>query len=181
MTGILDARNSLVRGEIIACPTEAVYGLSCDPNNLSALKKLLLLKKRQRAKGFILVASHIDQLLPFLTPISDDIMRRIMPTWPGPCTWVLPAKSSVSRYLRGDFDTLAVRITQFPRLGALCDAFDGAIVSTSANEAGEPPCTIYNEVKGIFADKIEVIVKGEVGQLGQPTSIFDGRTGKQLR
>lgn len=181
MNPIINAATCLKRGELIACPTEGVYGFSCDPGNESALKKLLTLKKRGKQKGFILVASCLQQLTPFLQPISEVAMARIKPTWPGPCTWVLPAKANVSSYLTGHFECLAVRVTDHPLLRAVCEAFGGALVSTSANVAGEKPCVTYQEASDAFAEAVAFVVPGEVGGLSRPTQIYDGVTGAVLR
>ena len=181
MSDITQAVACLNEGGIIACPTEAVYGLSCDPANVKAVKRLLALKARDKNKGLILVASDLAQLLPYLAPISDDIQKRISPTWPGPCTWVLPAKKEVSTYLTGKFSSIALRVTNHPVLKDICDVFNGPIVSTSANLAGERPCVSYDEACEVFSEKIAFIFNGNVGDLQNPTPIFDGLSGVQLR
>jgi len=171
-----DAVKSLQQGNVIAVPTEAVYGLSVDPRNERAVQKLLDLKKRNPEKGFILVASHASQLESFI----EDLPENILSTWPGPITWVVPAKNSVSILLRGKHQTIAVRVTSHPVLSALCSAFDGPLVSTSANPEGLLPAMSEQEVRDYFGDDI-LIVAGELGGLDKPTEIRDARTGAVIR
>ncbi|MCK5190097.1 MAG: Sua5/YciO/YrdC/YwlC family protein, partial [Methylococcales bacterium] len=78
-------------GEVIAYPTEAVYGLGCDPLNEEAVLNLLALKKRSIEKGLILIASSLSQLEPYLQ-LNDEIISRVQATWPGAVTWIIPAQ-----------------------------------------------------------------------------------------
>ncbi len=82
---------ALRRGGIVAYPTEAVYGLGCDPANPAAVARLLDLKQRPASKGLILIAATEAALRPWLAPIDAATEARIRPTWPGPTTWLLPA------------------------------------------------------------------------------------------
>ena len=73
-------------GGLIAYPTEAVYGLGCNPRNERAVKRLLALKRRSASKGLILIAANFAQLEPFLQPLSPPDRVRLEATWPGPQT-----------------------------------------------------------------------------------------------
>ncbi len=175
------ARKTLAGGGVVAYPTEAVFGLGCDPANDDALARLLALKGRDVAKGLILIA-HVQAVLePWLAPLTDEMRARIRPTWPGPVTWLLPAASGVSTALRGEHDTLAVRVTDHPIAAALCRAWGGPLVSTSANRAGGEPARSVDEVRALFGDELDLIIDGEVGDRDRPTTIRDGRTGRTLR
>ncbi len=175
-----EAAAELHAGHVVAVPTESVFGLTVDPAQENALRALLALKARDPSKGFILVASNIDALNDWIEPFTPDMAARILPTWPGPCTWVVPAKQSVSTLLRGKHATLAVRVTSHPVMKALCDAYGSALVSTSANREGEPPARSVDALLQAF-DECPAIVAGELGSLAQPTPIYDGCTGKVLR
>ena len=119
------AADLLLMGGIVAYPTEAVYGLGCDPLNRAAVYRLLALKRRPVDKGLILIASRFDQLRPFVQPVDDDVRQRLDDTWPGPNTWLLPARTDCPAWLRGRHRTLAVRVTAHPLAAALCDAWGG--------------------------------------------------------
>lgn len=178
---VSEAVTLLHAGQVIAAPTESVYGLSVDPRNESALHALLALKQRDPTKGFIMVAAHIDALLPWVEPFTPEMTARILPTWPGPCTWVVPAKPEVSSLLRGKHATLAVRVTTHPVMKALCEAFGGALVSTSANCEGEPPARTFKDLEHAFGARCPAVVEGALGELSAPTPIYEGLTGLIIR
>ncbi|MFW5969037.1 MAG: L-threonylcarbamoyladenylate synthase, partial [Halofilum sp. (in: g-proteobacteria)] len=98
---------ALRRGGIVAYPTEAVYGLGCDPANAAAIARLLEIKQRPASKGLILIAADQAALRPWLAPIDAATEARIAPTWPGAMTWLLPAAADCPVILRGEHTTLA--------------------------------------------------------------------------
>lgn len=173
---------SLRGGRIIAYPTEAVFGLGCDPLQSQALASLLQLKKRDPSKGLILIAHTFECLQPYLdiSEIPPEHLKQILASWPGPYTWIFRAKSTISPMLRGRFDSLAVRVTAHPIARGLCEAFGGPIVSTSANPEGLPPAKNAAEVEQYFGQQCD-IVEGQIGDLAQPTSIRDALTLKMIR
>lgn len=166
---------------MIAYPTEAVFGLGCDPLDPGALRRLLRLKQRDAAKGLILIASGFRQLRPYLAPIPAEILARIHRTWPGPVTWLMPARPWAPRLLRGGHETLAVRVTAHPVASALCRAAGMAIVSTSANLSGGPPARTAAEVRAWFDGRIDYLLDGPVDRRASPTKIYDARSGRLLR
>lgn len=174
----------LQQGGVIAYPTEAVYGLGCDPKNLSAVKKILEIKQRKKEKGLILVAANFKQLKPYLLPLEKDIEKKLLDSWKnqnGAITWLVPAKKEVSDYLKGQFDTLAVRVSNHPVVKELCEIFNGAIVSTSANIATQESARKAEQVKQIFGNKINFIIEGETNVNAQPSEIRDALTNKIIR
>lgn len=182
MAGDIDAAcRALAAGGIVAYPTEAVYGLGCDPADADAVARLLALKGRPEAKGLILIADRLAALEPWLAPLDEITRARVAPTWPGPVTWLLPAAPGVPQAVRGEHDTLAVRVTAHPTAAALCAAWGGALVSTSANRAGGEPARDAEAVATLFGDGVDAIVAGAVGGLARPTPIRDGRTGHVVR
>ena len=168
-------------GGVIAYPSESVYGLGCDPANTESIKRLLELKQRQRDKGLILIASDFAQLLPYLVDIDERLQQLVMASWPGPVTWLWPAKESVSRWLRGQHDTLAVRVSDHPLVAKLCQQFGGAIISTSANPARHAPARSAQQVRSLFADRLDYILEGETGGRAAPTEIRDILSGNIVR
>jgi len=168
---------ALKQGKLVAYPTEAVFGLGCDPLQPSAVQALLTLKKRNPNKGLILIAHQFDALLPYidLSNIPESNLAEIISTWPGPYTWVFPSNPQVSNKLTGIFASLAVRVTAHPIANALCEQFGGPIVSTSANPEGLVPAKTEAEVNAYFPASL-VIVDGALGNLAQPTQIKDALT-----
>ena len=159
----------------MAYPTEGVWGLGCDPGNPAAVLRLLDLKGRPWQKGLILIAADLADLLPYLEPLSADMIKRLRTTWPGPVTWLLPARNSTPRWLRGSHHTLAVRVTAHRRAAELCRRFGGPLVSTSANPAGRPAAKRRLQVQRQFGTLLDYIVPGETGGLRQPTEIRDAQ------
>jgi L-threonylcarbamoyladenylate synthase len=178
---IKQAVRCLTAGGIIAYPTEAVYGLGCDPLNEIAVNHLLALKQRSWQKGLILIAVDFVQLTLFLEPLTPTLKKRVFATWPGTVTWLLPAKPDVPRLLRGKSSQLAVRVTAHPHAAALCQQWGGAIVSTSANLTNRPAARTAFKVRQVFGDTLDYIVPGQVGGCTRPSEIRDGLTNTVLR
>ncbi|MCF7971564.1 MAG: Sua5/YciO/YrdC/YwlC family protein [Methylococcaceae bacterium] len=174
------AVHALKQGQIIAYPTEAVYGLGCDPLNESAAMHLLNIKQRPIHKGLILVASDFTQLQPFLKP-TTSMLAQIMPSWPGPVTWVIPAQSWVPKYLKGEHDSLAVRVSAHPLVQQLCSIYGGAIVSTSANISNQAPARSSLAVRQNLNAQELFIIPGATPKYAQPTAIYNALDGSCLR
>lgn len=168
-------------GGIVAYPTEAVYGLGCDPRDEAAVTRVLELKQRDPAKGLIVIAADIVQLGDFIEPLSKTLRRRLMTTWPGPVTWLVPARREISRQLCGNHGTLAVRVTAHPLCAALCREAQTALVSTSANRAGQPPARDSEAVRTTFGAAIDFILEGPLGDAETPTEIRDAVTNEIIR
>lgn len=126
---------------VIAYPTEAVFGVGCDPDSETAVNRLLELKQRPVEKGLILIAANFEQLKPYIddSMLTDTQREAIFACWPGPVTFVFPAPATTPRWLTGRFDSLAVRVTDHPLVVSLCQAYGKPLVSTSANLTGLPP------------------------------------------
>lgn len=171
----------LRKGGILAYPTESVYGLGCDPFNPEAVQHLLALKGRSPARGLILIASDFSQLSDLLMPLPKKIMQNLHRSWPKPVTWVCPARPQAPIWLCGRHTSLAVRITAHPVAAALCQAWDGPIVSTSANLSGHPPARNPLQVRKQFAQQIDMIIHGSVGIQDRPSVIKDALSHRILR
>jgi len=169
------------RGGIVAYPTEAVFGLGCDPLNPEAVQNLLALKQRPMEKGLILIAADIAQLTPFITSLTPEAKAQLAATWPGPHTWLLPAHANTPRWIRGRHDTIAVRVTAHPIAAALCRATGHALVSTSANPAGKAPALDALRVRRYFPGALDNILYGALGAETGPTPIRDLSTNKLIR
>ncbi|MDI1252170.1 Sua5/YciO/YrdC/YwlC family protein [Thermomonas sp.] len=182
-TDIADAIAALRRGGVIAYPTEAVWGLGCDPSNEAAVLRLLTLKQREVDKGLILIAADEAQLAPYIDMAAlDDTQRTaVRAGWPGPHTWVVPASTNAPAWITGTHTGIAVRVSAHPTVITLCNAFGGALVSTSANRASESaPCS-RDALDPVIMAGVDAITIGETGGLQRPTAIRDARSGDTLR
>jgi L-threonylcarbamoyladenylate synthase len=168
-------------GAVIAYPTEAVYGLGCDPANEAAVEKILQMKNRPASAGMILIADRFDFFEPFIEPVSSELMERAMSTWPGPVTWLFPRADGVPDWLAGTHPTVAIRLTAHPVCRELSSAFNGAIVSTSANPSTAEPARNAAQVDTWFGDALCGIVEGELGAGERPSEIRHLADGRVIR
>ncbi len=177
---IAKAVAALVAGEVIAYPTEAVWGLGCDPFNHKAVMQILALKRRPQEKGLILVAGDISQFDFLLDSLTETQRAQLGETWPGPTTWLVPHRQQVPEWISGDFDTVALRVSDHPLVRELCRGFGGAIVSTSANPQGLQPARDSLRVRRYFGRKVRVI-SGSLGKQQNPSEIRDLLSGRIVR
>ena len=174
------AVKALKAGEVIAYPTEAVYGLGCDPFNQQALEKLFHVKQRPIEKGVILVAASVEQILPYVELTGTEWEDTVLQTWPGPVTWVLPLKQALPDWITGGRNTVAIRVSDHPIVQALCNEFGSPIVSSSANLTGQPPAKSCTEINQSLGNQL-LCVQGALGHLDKPTQIRDAVSGEVLR
>lgn len=174
------AVRTILKGGVIAYPTEAVYGLGCVPYDYFAVARILKLKNRPVQKGLILVAANIEQLDGYIDFPNESMRQRVLSTWPGPVTWVLPAKPEVPAWLRGQHKSIAVRVSKHDVIRSLCEK-TGILVSTSANPANRPPARTALKVRGYFGESLDYILHASIGSNRQPTEIREANTGKILR
>lgn len=180
---VAEAVAALKLGGVLAYPTEAVWGLGCDPFDQAAVTRLLAIKQRPAAKGLILVAGTLGQLDGLLDweSLPNDRSEAVFASWPGPHTWIVPATGRVPHWITGAHDGVAVRVSAHPAVVALCAAFGGPLVSTSANRSGEPPAFHGDQLDPVLLAAIDGVCAGDTGGLSAPTAIRDARSGAQLR
>ena len=177
MSSISSLVECLKAGEVIAYPTEGVWGLGCNPKDNLALQKLLDLKKRSWERGLILIGSRFEYFLEF--SYAEEYKDKLLTKWPGPHTWLVPAKSGVSHLIRGTSDKVALRLSNHRDVCSLSEAFGGAIISTSANEEGLPTHKTEEEISANFPGI--KILSGKLGNLMRPSTIQDALTDKIIR
>lgn len=168
-------------GRVVAYPTEAVWGFGCDPLDAEAVARILDIKQRSMSMGLILIAADVEQLRPWVEPVSAEIEARVVAAWPGPVTWVLPAQPWVPEWVHGGRGSIAVRVTAHAQSAALCRASGFAIVSTSANRSGKPPARAGIQVRRWFGDEIDLILGGATGGRNRPSEIRDAVSGRPIR
>jgi L-threonylcarbamoyladenylate synthase len=178
---IIQLARNLRCGGVIAYPTEAVWGLGCDPADRAAVYELLALKSRPLEKGLILIAGNVEQLEPYLGNLSPEQRVKLSTPTERPVTWIVPAAYGAPYWVTGGRRTIAVRVTRHPLVVALCAAFGGALVSTSANPGGLPPARTRLKVRQYFHGRLAGIAPGNVGAAGKPSEIRDIESGAVLR
>lgn len=166
-------------GQVLAYPTEAVYGLGCDPFNQAAVDRILALKGRTPQQGLIVLIADWPQLFSLIGELPLAKLEMIKESWPGPVTWVLPKSPAVPDWISGAHATIAVRMTAHPIAQKLCEC--GPIVSTSANSHGQLPARSLTELEQYFPTGLDGIVLGSLGTEQQPSAIYDAMTNQRLR
>ncbi|MFC5524178.1 L-threonylcarbamoyladenylate synthase [Rhodanobacter ginsengisoli] len=180
----LTAAAALLRaGGVLAYPTEAVFGLGCDPHDRIAFERLFALKQRPPAQGVLLIAAEFAQVERYieLAAVPAEILQQVRASWPGPHTWVFPRSAQVPAWIAGEHAGVALRVTAHAPAAALCRAFGGALVSTSANPHGVPPARTAQMVSEYFGDALDGLLDAPLGGQDRPTVIRDALTGAIIR
>ncbi|MBU6246948.1 MAG: Sua5/YciO/YrdC/YwlC family protein [Xanthomonadaceae bacterium] len=173
----------LKAGGVLAYPTEAVFGLGCDPQNLAACERVFALKQRPAGQGVLLIGADFAQLEPYLAldQVPEERLAAAHASWPGPHTWVFPRSAAVPPWIPGSHEGIGVRVTAHEPAAALCRAFGGALVSTSANPHGQPAASTPQEVIAYFGDGPDGLLLAPVGAAAAPTAVRDVLTGAIIR
>lgn len=185
-TSVAEAAQCLAQGQILAYPTEAVWGLGCDPFNEQAFLELLKFKQRPIEKGVILLAGQLSQVEHLLSTLDSQMRERVIESWSSSVatdratTWLLEADHQIPNWIKGQHPKVAIRVTNHPLCIALCNAFNGFIVSTSANPAGEAPARSLQEASQYFGSALDYL-NGDLGLCQQPSRIIDATTGEIIR
>lgn len=160
----------LREGGVIAHATEGVWGFACDPHSPAAVARVMAIKGRSAAKGLLLIADQADAFADQLAGQDPDLAAAARASWPGAHTWILP-NTVYSSQITGARDTVGCRVPGHAQARSLCAAFGGALVSTSANRAGETALVDYHAVCAAFADLVDAVLPGQVNVPGQPSTI----------
>ncbi len=163
-----EAIQRLKAGEVIAFPTETLYGLGADPRNPQAVEKLLDLKSRHSGEGISLIASESFQ------PASKLGKLLAEKYWPGALTMVLELEEKFPPGIAANDGSVAVRVSSSLLSRKLAEATGGFITATSANPHGESPAESAQQAKAYFPD-LFVLDSGELPQARQASTIVDVR------
>lgn len=178
----IGAAAALLReGGVLAYPTEGVYGLGCDPDDRPAFEHIFAMKRRPSEQGVLLIAADFEQVRGWIGDASEAALERARAAWPGAHTFIFPRSSRVPEWIAGGHAGIALRVTAHPPAAALCRAFAGPIVSTSANRHGEAPARSAQEVEALFGDTLDGVLDAPLGGLERPTPITDAVSGAIIR
>lgn len=176
---ISEARERIKQGQLIAYPTEAVYGLGCDAFNQQAVEKLLLLKQRAVSKGLIILIADWSQLEPLISAVPENALAKVQATWPGAVTWIFPKAATIPNWLSGGNNGIAIRMTSHSIARELCR--EAPLVSTSANISGHTPAIDLAGLYAQFPYGVDAFFDGPLGGNTKPSAIYDVISGACLR
>lgn len=176
--GIQKAVVALNNNEIVAYPTETVYGFAVNPFSEEALEKLFQLKGREENKPVLLVIGDIKQLDELAILVSEKAKMCIEKFWPGPLSLVLPPVSNIPQKLTAGKGKICVRWTSHPVAQKLALEFGHAITSTSANRSGESPA---RNVLELPSEGISIAIEDTSIISSEVSTVFDPDTGEIFR
>jgi L-threonylcarbamoyladenylate synthase len=157
---LIEAVAALKRGEVIAFPTETLYGLGADALNPAAVEKVFQLKGRDHTNPIpVLIADRdmLSRLVLEVPPLAETLITHF---WPGPLTIVLPARDDIPRPLVNAAGGVGVRISSQPITSELVQSFGHPLTGTSANPSGKPPGRTVKEAKEYFSGQIDIFIDG---------------------
>lgn len=167
------AAKEIIAGEIVAFPTETVYGLGADGLNPTAVAKIFEAKQRPSFNPLILHITSRDQLKELVNIESDLVDRLINHFWPGPLTLVLPKKDIVPDIVTAGNSTVAVRMPQHKIAKEFLEACGRPIAAPSANQFGFLSPTTAKHVEKQLGKNVNIILDGGKSDVGVESTIVE--------
>jgi len=175
---VAEAAEAILRGGVIAFPTDTFYGLGCSLMDPAAVDMLYRLKRRPQNLAVISLISdpaEVEALAADIPDVAVTLMKRF---WPGPLSIVFRASIVVPQACRGPRETIALRYPDHPISLALVSALGGPLVASSANLSGQPPAKSAEEVIRSFGNQLDLVLDGGPSQASQPSTLIDLTSGK---
>lgn len=165
------AIEALARGELVAFPTDTVYGLGVDAFNDQAVRKLYLAKGRSHEKAIPVLVANLEQFVDVVDRTTLPAMRLVEKFWPGPLTIVLGQAPDLASAI-SIHGTVGVRIPDHPIAQELI-LQAGPLAVTSANRSGDPEACTAEEIESLMGAQVHLIVDGGRTPGGQPSTVVD--------
>lgn len=163
----------LNQGELVAFPTETVYGLGADATNPEAIAKIFKVKGRPQNHPVIVHIADMSQLNHWARNIPDYAYQLAEQYWPGPMTLILPVAEAVSPLITGNQPSIGIRMPSHPIAQELLKAFGKGIVAPSANRFGHVSTTTAEHVKTELGNDVALIIDGGACDVGLESTIID--------
>ncbi|MES2563110.1 MAG: L-threonylcarbamoyladenylate synthase [Pseudomonadota bacterium] len=160
-------------GDLVAFPTETVYGLGADASNPAALEQIYAVKGRPRHHPLIVHLARSTQVDAWAIDIPFSMQRLAARYWPGPLTMILKRAPHVSDVVTGGQNTIALRVPSHPVAQALLSAFGGGIAAPSANRYGRVSATTAEHVRSEFKAAVQCVLDGGASEVGIESTIID--------
>jgi L-threonylcarbamoyladenylate synthase len=157
---LLEAAETVLRGGVIAFPTDTLYGLHCSLFDVSAVELIARLKRRDPSLAVISLipdAAQVHGLAAEVPEVAERLMARY---WPGPLSLIFKAAPIVPARVRGAGGTVALRCPKDTLCQRLLDRIGGPVVSSSANLSGQRPAETAEEVVRIFGNQLDLVIDG---------------------
>ncbi len=175
-----DALGQAVRllrnGQVVAFPTDTVYGIGVDAFNSRAIEQMFAVKDRSRDKAIPILLASVRSLSLVARAISAEARLLAEKFWPGALTLVVPAAARVPKILIAGGDSVAVRVPNHPATRALIDALRAPLAATSANISKQPDPATAQQVFDYFGERIPLILDGGPTPGNIPSTVLDVTT-----
>jgi L-threonylcarbamoyladenylate synthase len=171
---VLEEAAAIIRaGEIVAVPTDTLYGLAADPFSKSAVERVFAVKKRSAERALPLIAADIAQVEAHLGRLSPDARRLATAFWPGPLTLLVPRSATMPGELTGGLAQVGVRVPAHAVARELCRACGRPLTATSANTSGSPASAEPGEIARTLGDAVALLLDAGPAPGGPPSTIVD--------
>jgi L-threonylcarbamoyladenylate synthase len=170
---LLEAAQAVLRGGVIAFPTDTLYGLGCSLFDVSAVEMVARLKRRDPSLAVISLIPEPRQVYGLAVDVSAVAERLIAKYWPGPLSLIFRAAPIVPQRVRGAGGTVALRCPRHTLCQRLLDRIGGPVVASSANLSGHPPAETAEQVVRVFGNQLDLVIDGGPLRGGQPSTLVD--------
>lgn len=170
---LVAAAEAVLRGGVIAFPTDTVYGLGCSLFDVAAVEMVARLKRRDPTLAVISLIPDPGQAYGLGTDLTEVAERLIARCWPGPLSLILRAAPIVPVRVRGAGSTVALRCPKDTLCERLLDRIGGPVVSSSANLSGQPPAQTAADVVRIFGNQLDLVLDGGPRSDRRPSTLVD--------
>jgi L-threonylcarbamoyladenylate synthase len=173
MASLDAAAEAVLRGGVIAFPTDTLYGLGCSLIDVSAVEMVARLKRRDPSLAVISLIPDGNQVYGLAQDVSEVAERLIAKHWPGPLSLIFRAAAIVPARVRGAGGTVALRCPRDNLCQRLLDRIGGPVVASSANLTGQRPAETADEVVRIFGNQLDLVLDGGPRHGGVPSTLVD--------
>lgn len=170
---IMEGARFIKEGELVAFPTETVYGLGANGLDEEAIAKIFIAKGRPQDNPLILHVSSIEEVKPLVKHISYEAEKLMEKFWPGPLTLLFERSNLIPPMITAGLDTVAIRMPNNPTALELIKASGVPIAAPSANTSGKPSPTKANHVMEDLDGKICMIIDGGSTGVGLESTVLD--------
>ena len=167
------AAERLLHGEVVAIPTDTVYGLAADPFNLSAVEEIYRVKGRPDERALPILVNSLDQAMLLAREVPRNFLRLAEEFWPGALTLVVDASHRLPLKVTANTGRIALRWPRSEVVARLIEEFDGPLTGTSANLSGLEACSDAQQVFGQLGDRLQLILDGGETKLSTPSTIVE--------
>jgi L-threonylcarbamoyladenylate synthase len=164
---------AVLRGGVVAFPTDTLYGLGCSLFDVAAVELVARLKRRDPSLAVISLIPEPDQVYGLAAEVNDIAEKLIAQHWPGPLSLIFRAAPIVPARVRGAGGTVALRCPRDTLCSRILERIGGPVVSSSANLSGQRPAETAEEVVRIFGNQLDLVLDGGARHGDTPSTLVD--------